>query len=75
MIRISDHAKKHMSACNIAESDVLNLMNGNIEPIKVEPSKIDCDCIEIKAVLSCQLCKVIFSISTNTIVTAYKIRR
>lgn len=74
-IRISDHAKQHMASCSITEQEVRDLFDEKIPVVKAYQSKEYEDCIEILAKISGKYCKIVYSYITNTVTTAFKLRK
>ena len=74
-IRISDHAKQHMASCSITEQEVRDLFDEKIPVVKAYQPKEYEDCIEILAEISGKYCKIVYSYITNTVTTAFKLRK
>ena len=74
-LRISDHAKEHMTRCGISEQDVVDVLCGKCKILKKVISQKDESCSLIFAEVSGKICKIVYSETSNTIVTAFTVRR
>ncbi len=73
-VKISNHALLRLKERGISEQEVLNYFSDLTPPIIADSSRRDPSCVEITRVFSGRICKIIYSVETNTVVTIYPVR-
>ena len=73
-LRISNHAKEQLVKREISEQEVLDVFSGKNKAKFSRPSDKDSDCVELFAVIRERLCKIVYSVTTETVATAYFLR-